>query len=82
MTVSLERPAAKPPTRTKRGTLVLPDSATMPRKLWTWDECRRLMELGLLEEECHYELLEGEIVDIRCRSTSRTFTSRHGSTEC
>ncbi|MBV9848071.1 MAG: Uma2 family endonuclease [Armatimonadetes bacterium] len=62
MTVSLERPLPKP-ALTKKGMAVLPDSATMPRKLWTWDECRQLMDLGLLEESSRYELLEGEIVD-------------------
>lgn len=41
--------------------IVLPDSQEMPRKRWTRDECRRLMNLGLLEGG-KYELIEGEII--------------------
>lgn len=41
--------------------IVLPDSDTLTRKLWTRAECRVLMEAGLLERT-GWELIEGEIV--------------------
>ncbi len=55
MAKTLERPIAEP--------IPLPDSAEMPRKLWTVEECCRMTEMGLLEENGRYELLAGEIVD-------------------
>ena len=64
MTVVLEHPAIElKSTSAEQPRIVLPDSAVMPRRQWTLEECRQLMAMGLLEEGGRYELLEGEIVD-------------------
>ncbi len=47
--------------RPHTGPIPLPDSAEMPRKLWTRAQCKALVDAGLLEPE-GLELIEGEIV--------------------
>lgn len=55
------------PSRTRRtaerSPVVLPDSRRMPRKRWTRDDVRRLMEQGFLDSDKRYELIEGEIIE-------------------
>lgn len=37
------------------------ETAEVPRKQWTRDECRQLMEIGILEE-ARFELIHGDII--------------------
>jgi Uma2 family endonuclease len=43
-------------------TLESPDSQELPRKRWNRDDVRRMLEVGLLDPNKHYELIEGEII--------------------
>ena len=61
MTVALERPAPQQASERPGPTITLPDSAEMPRKLWTREDCKKLIETGLLEQT-GWELIEGEII--------------------
>ncbi len=51
------------PVTSELSPIILPDSAQLPRKRWTRDDVRRLLEQGHLDPNKHYELIEGEIVE-------------------
>lgn len=51
------------PVTSELSPIILPDSAQLPRKRWTRDDVRRLLEQGHLDPHKHYELIEGEIVE-------------------
>ena len=51
------------PATSELSPIILPDSAQLPRKRWTRDDVRRLLEQGHLDPNKHYELIEGEIVE-------------------
>lgn len=53
----------EPPQMAEPSVIILPDSRSMPRKRWTRDECRQLVEAGFLDANKHYELIEGEIIE-------------------
>lgn len=53
----------------------LPEGMNIPRKRWTRDECRRLMELGILEE-ARFELVHGEIILKMTQHERHVFTCR------
>lgn len=50
------------PTTAHPSVLTLPDSAAMPRRRWTREDCRRLLSLGFLPEG-GWELIAGEIIE-------------------
>ena len=48
---------------------------TVPRKQWTRDECRQLMEMGILEE-ARFELVHGDIIPKMTQHERHIFTCK------
>ena len=51
------------------------EEAMMPRKKWTRDECRQLMEIGILEE-ARFELIHGDIIPKMTQHERHIFTCK------